>query len=95
MAALEPAQVRLRHSLVRLDAEEQRDVDVDPFVRRLLNRRHAFGRARNLDHHVTAVELPPVVPRGLDRPLPVVRDIRRDLQRHKPISLVRLVIHVR
>ncbi len=37
--ALQSAQVRLSHLLVRGDREQQRDVDVDPLVQRLLDRR--------------------------------------------------------
>ena len=47
--------VGLRHSLVVLDGEEQRNVDRQAVVQHLLNRRHPRGGTGNFDEHVGAV----------------------------------------
>ena len=41
-------------ALVRVDREEQRDVDVDPVRDELAHGLRALGRSRHLDHHVRA-----------------------------------------
>ena len=58
--AFQGADVRLGHGLVCRHREQQRDVDVDPLVERLLDRRHALRRARDLDHRVRTLQPLPV-----------------------------------
>src|SRR5207244_12528883 len=69
---------RLGDLRVRLDREEQRDVDVHALVDRLLDRRHALVRPRDLDHRVGPVEELPIHPRLLEGPLGVAREPWRD-----------------
>ena len=85
LAALEPADVGLGDLLVGLDREQQRDVDVDPLVDRLLDRADALRRARDLDHHVRAVDRLPVGARRCERPLGVVREVGGDLERDEAV----------
>ena len=90
--ALHRADVRAHHVLVGGDAEQQRDVDVHPLVQRRLDRRDARRRRRDLDHQVGPVDEPPVEPRLLDRPLRVVRQPRRDLERDVAVVAAGVVV---
>ena len=80
MPTNERIDVGVRDGIVRVDREQQRDVDVDPLVQRLLDRRYALGCAGDLDHHVRAVEPPPVVADLDERAVGVVRQLRGHLQ---------------
>jgi len=71
VAALEPADVRLRHPGVGLNAEQERNVDVDALVDRLLDRRQPLGCAGDLDHRVGTVHALPVLARLRDRAVAV------------------------
>jgi hypothetical protein len=88
VAALEPADEGLGDQRVLLDREQQRDVDVDPLVDRLLDRRHAGIGPGDLDHHVRAVESPPVVARLGQRTLGVVSEVGRDLEGDKAVAFL-------
>ena len=90
--ALHRVHERLHHPLVGGDREEQRDVDVQPLVERLLDRRDARVGGRDLDHHVGAIDQAPVLARLLERALGVVGEPRRDLERHVAVLGARLVV---
>jgi hypothetical protein len=92
VAALEPADVGLRHLLVLLDLEQQRDVDVQALVGHLLDRRQTLVGAGDLDHQVGPVDAPPVLARLLHRALRVERDVGIDLERDVAVVAVGLVV---
>ena len=87
-AALEAADVGLGDRGVLLDPEQQRDVDVDALVDRLLDRGDAGAGAGDLDHHVRAVEPRPVVARLLERALGVVGAIGQHLERDEAVAVL-------
>ena len=76
---------------VRLDAEQQRHVHVDPAGDRLLDRRHALVGAGDLDHQVGAVDALPEVARLRERGVGVVREAGLDLERHEAVGAAGLV----
>ncbi len=92
VAALRRAHERLHHALVGLDREQQRDVDVEALVERLLDRRDPRVGGGDLDHHVGAVDELPVLARLLERALRVVGEPRRDLERDVAVLAARLVV---
>ena len=91
-AALEAADVGLRHLRVLLDAEEQRHVDVAPLVDHLLDRRRALLGARDLDHQVGAVDARPVLARLLHRAVGVEGEIGVDLEGDEAVDAAALVV---
>ncbi len=91
--ALQSAQVRLRHLLVGSDREQQCDIDVDPLVQRLLDGGHALRRPRDLDHHIRPVDPAPERAHLLERALGVVRELRRDLERHESVASARVPVY--
>ena len=93
VAALEAADVGARDGLVGLDREQQRDVDVDALIDRLLDRVDALGRARDLDHHVRAIDRLPVVAGRRDRAVGVARQVRSDLERDEAVTAAGLLVH--
>ncbi|MBV8567953.1 MAG: hypothetical protein JO273_21105 [Methylobacteriaceae bacterium] len=62
--------------------KQQGDVDVDSFKQQLFDRRHAFGRARNLDEEVRALDARPEPLGLLDRVLRRMGEVRGHLQAH-------------
>ena len=92
LPALVRADERLHHALVVRDREQQRDVDVHALVQRLLDRREPLLGGGDLDHQVRAVDQAPVHPRLLERALGVVRQPRRDLERHVAVVAAGLVV---
>ena len=80
LAALEPAGVGLGHLGVGLDGEQQRHVDVDALVDRLLDRGDARLRPGDLDHQVGPVDAVVERPGGGDGADGVVGERRCDLQ---------------
>src|ERR671914_396459 len=90
-AALHAPDIGLGHRDVRLDREQQSDVDVDALGDRLLDRRHALLGARDLDHHVGPVDAGPEVARLRERGLRVVRVRRLHFDRHEAVVVLRPV----
>ena len=90
--ALRRADERAHHVLVGRDREQQRHVDVHALVQGGLDRRDPLGRGGDLDHQVGPVDQPPVQPGLLERPLGVVRQPRRDLERDVAVVAVGLVV---
>ena len=93
LAAPHRADVGPHHVLVGPDAEQQRDVDVHPLVQGGLDRRDPLGRGGDLDHQVGPVDEPPVHPRLLERPVGVVRQPRRDLERDVAVEAAAVLVH--
>ena len=92
VAALHGVEERLHHALVERDREQQRDVDVEALVERLLDRGDPGVGGRDLDHHVGPVDQAPVLARLLERALGVVGEPRRDLERHVAVLAAGLVV---
>ncbi len=91
-ALLEAFDVRLRHSLVRFDGEEQGRVDIDAFADQLTHRWDAGGGGRHLDHDILAVDELAQPAHLIDGCLRVVGDIRRDLHTHIAIEAVAALV---
>jgi hypothetical protein len=92
-AALQTFDVRARGFFVPVDREDQGDVDVEPFVDALFDRRQTLFGAGNLDHHVRTADARPKVLRHRDRALRVVSQQRRDLQADEAVVAARLLEH--
>ena len=90
--ALHRADVGLHHPLVGLDAEQQRDVDVQAVEERLFDRRDARVGRGDLDHQVRAVDQVPVHAALLERAVGVVGEARGDLPGHVAVDAAGLVI---
>ena len=85
-APLQPANVGFGDLKIIVDAEDQRDVDVDARRNRFLNRRDArFGR-RDFDHDVGAVDRLEQAQRLVDGRFGVVGDQRRDFQADEAVA---------
>ncbi len=89
---LEPGDERLRHRLVGLLAEQQRDVDVQPFADQRTDRRHACLGAGHLDHQVVALHPRPEPPRLGDGVVRAQRQIGRDFEADIAVDLLRRII---
>jgi hypothetical protein len=76
VAALHRVEERLHHALVVRDREQQRDVDVEALVERLLDRGDPGVGGRDLDHHVGPVDQLPVLAGLLERALGVMGEPR-------------------
>jgi len=85
--------VRARHFLVALDAEQQGDVDVDTLAGQLPDGGQALPGRWHLDHHVRAIDCLPQATRVRDGAFGIVREVWRDLQAHVPIRACRFVVH--
>ena len=85
--------IRPRNVFVHALRKQQRDIDIDTFAQHLPNRRDAFGRARNFDHHVLAGNGSPQTARFFDRPLRVVGEIRRNFQAHIAVAAFRALVY--
>ncbi len=90
--ALQSLQIRVGDLFVAAHAEEQRDVDVDPLVERLLDRGQADLGRRDLDHHVRTVDRSVQMARVSQRRLGVVRQVGRDLEAHEAVSALGPVV---
>ena len=88
-ATLEAADVGVGCRFVALQAEDQRDVDVDSRGDHLGDRRDALGRRRNLDHEIRPVDGGRQTLGRRDRPRRVGGERRRDLEAHVPVAAVR------
>ena len=86
------ADVRAHDVLVGRDGEEERHVDVHALVQGLLDRRDPLRRGGDLDHEVRAVDEVPVHAGLLERPVGVVRQARRDLERDVAVEPARLLV---
>ena len=75
---LKAGQIGFDNLLVDGLREQQRDIDVDAAGDQIMDRRHAFGRARHLDHQVLAADLAPQPLGFVDGALGVLGEIRRD-----------------
>ena len=89
---LQPLHVGVGHLLVAVDVEEQGDVDVDPLRHRGADRRQPGLRARDLDHHVGALDRSPQALGVRDRPLGIVRQVRGDLQADVAVHPVQALV---
>ena len=92
-ARFERGKKRFGNFFVSRLREEQRDVDVEPVFQALTNRGKAFGRARNLDHHVRAVHTLPQAVRLRDSGFGVVPQKRRNFQAHVAVAAFRLRVY--
>ena len=77
---LQPRDVRASNLLVPLDAEQQRDVDVDAFGGKRFDGGDTLCRPRDLDHHVRAIDAREQLLCLRDRRFGVVRDRRFQLE---------------
>ena len=84
--------VALRHFLVHLLREEQRDIDVDPFADALLDGRNAFHGGRDLHHQVGAIHGFPQPARVFDGALRVFGQKRRNFQADVTVALFGAVV---
>ena len=92
MPPLEASDVGQRRLLVGLDVEKKGHVDVDALARELLDRRQAFGRARNLDHRIgPAKAAKEAQPLG-GRALVVAGEVGRYLEAREAVAGLPLVV---
>ena len=90
--ALDAAHVGLRGGDVLLAREEQRYVDRHPSEDRLLDRRDALARPRDLDEEVRPRPARVQCLRRRHRPRRVVGERRRQLERHPAVDAVREIM---
>jgi hypothetical protein len=88
----EAGHVRLEPLAASGAGEEERDVDVDPLARELLDRRDPLGRRRDLEHQILALE-PPETASLPERGGRVIRKARRDFHADVPVASIRGVVH--
>ena len=92
-APLDAAQIRLGCRLVLRCRKQQRDVDWHAGKNRCFYGHHALGRAGNLDVQVRPVGQLVQVHRRRNRTLGIVRQQRRDFQRHPAVHTARGLEH--
>ena len=91
--AVDASKVGLRHRLVVLKGEHQRDVDVDALGGQRLNGRNALVGGRHLDHHVRSRHDLPEMPSFGDGCSGIVGRAWRDFEAHEAVRAVTVVVH--
>ena len=87
-APLDTTQIGMRRRDILLAREQQRDVDRDAGENRLLDGRKSFRRAGDLDEEVGLAGAPMEIARGRQGGVGVMRQQRRDLERHPAVDTV-------
>ena len=90
---LQACNVGFRHPLVRVLSKQQCHIDVDPLGDELVDSGNPLRRRGDFDHQIVAPYGPPQSPGFVERGRRVVREERRDLQAHVPVTPRRLVVH--
>ena len=88
---LEAGDVGLSDGGVVVLGKQQGDVDVQPLADQRFNRRHTRRRTRHLDHQVGAIDIGRQSQGFVDRPLRVICQIGRHLQRHVTVGPFRRI----
>ena len=88
VAAAKAGDVRARHALVDVDAEHQRDVDVDALGDRVLDGRDPGLGRRDLDEHVRPIEPAHRARARAQRGLGILGEVRLDLDAREAIGSV-------
>ena len=94
-AGLDAIDVRVDYPLVRLNREEQRNVDIDTIGDELANCLRALFRTWNLDQKIGTVDCRPETVRFFDRRCCIIRDTWRHLDGYKSVLALGAVVHVR
>ncbi len=84
--------VGVGHLAVDVDAEHERDVDVDPLRDRVLDRGQAGARGRDLHEHVRPPEAAPQVSGAIQGGGGVIGQVGLNLDRDEAIGAIRLVV---
>ena len=93
-AAFQAANVSLGNLLIHFDREDQGHVDVQPGSDELLDGRKSGGRARNLDHHIRAIQPREQFPGFFDGRLGVIGEQRRNFQADEAVAAIAGVVNL-
>ncbi len=87
----QPGEIRVRHLPVTRQPEQERNIDIDPFSRQVLDGRHALAGCRDLNHHIRAIDRTPQVTGFGNRAGCIMCQFGRNLQAHKSIPAIQPV----